>query len=68
LTFDKHIGDLIYSCMAKLCQINRIKHCFDRNTLTNIISTLVLSMLYYSVLLFRLGQPVYPIPVLKAIF
>jgi hypothetical protein len=33
--------------MAKFCQINRVKQCFDRNTLTNIISTLVLSKLYY---------------------
>jgi hypothetical protein len=36
LTFDKHIGDLIFRSYL------RVKHCFDRNTLTNIISTLVL--------------------------
>ena len=47
LTYDEHISKLISSCMAKLCQINRIKHCFDCNMLTNIINTLVISKLYY---------------------
>ena len=47
LTFDKHVGDIVSSCMAKLCQINRVKHCFDCDTLIKIITTLVLSKLYY---------------------
>ena len=33
--------------MAKLCQMNRVKHCFDCDTLIKIITTLVLSKLYY---------------------
>ena len=33
--------------MAKLCQINRVKNSFDRNTLCTIISALVLSKLFY---------------------
>ena len=47
LTFDNHVGDVVSSCMAKLCQINRVKHCFDCDTLIKIITTLVLSKLYY---------------------
>ena len=47
LTFDNHVGDVVSSCMAKLCQINRVKHCFDWDTLIKIITTLVLSKLYY---------------------
>ena len=33
--------------MTKLCQINRVKNSFDRDTLRTIISTLVLSKLLY---------------------
>ena len=33
--------------MAKLCQINRVKHCFDPNTLTYIICAVVMGKLYY---------------------
>ena len=47
LTFDNHVGDVVSSCMAKLCQINKVKHCFDCDTLIKIITTLVLSKLYY---------------------
>ena len=47
LTFDNHVGDVVSSCMLKLCQINRVKHCFDCDTLIKIITTLVLSKLYY---------------------
>ena len=47
LTFDNHVGDVVSSCMAKLCQINRVKHCFDCDTLIKIIASLVLSKLYY---------------------
>ena len=47
LTFDNHVGDVVSTCMAKLCQVNRVKHCFDCDTLIKIITTLVLSKLYY---------------------
>ena len=47
LTYDHHISQLSSSCMAKLCQINRVKDSFDVDTLHMIISTLVLSKLYY---------------------
>ena len=43
LTYDQHIHQITSSCMAKLCQINRVKNSFDRNTLRTIISALVLS-------------------------
>ena len=33
--------------MAKLCQINRVKDCFDSDTLCLIINALVMSKLYY---------------------
>ena len=39
LTYSKHISQLTSECMAKLCQMNRVKHCFDLNTLTYIICT-----------------------------
>ena len=38
LTYNKHITQLTWECMSKLCQINRVKHCFYRNTLIYIIS------------------------------
>ena len=47
LTYDQHIHQIISSCMAKLCQINRVKNSFDSNTLCTIISALVLIKLFY---------------------
>ena len=47
LTYDQHIHQLTSSCMTKLCQINRVKNSFDRDTLCTIISALVLSKLFY---------------------
>ena len=47
LIYDQHIHQLISSCMTKLCQINRVKNSFDRDTLRTIISTLVLSKLFH---------------------
>ena len=44
---DCHISKLVSSCMAKLSQINRVKHSFDKETLTLIISALVISKLTY---------------------
>jgi len=37
LTYDDHINILTASCMSKLCQINRVKNSFDRNTLQLIV-------------------------------
>ena len=47
LTYNEHITQLSSECMAKLCQINRVKHCFDRKTLIYIICAVVMSKLYY---------------------
>ena len=47
LTYNKHITQLTWECMFKLCQINCVKHCFDRNMLIYIISATVIGKLYY---------------------
>ena len=47
LTCSKHISQLTSECMAKLCQINQVKHCFDPNTLTYIICAVVIGKFYY---------------------
>ena len=48
LTYDCHISNVVSSCMAKLCQINRVKNSFDGRTLEQLISSLALKMLYCS--------------------
>ncbi|CAB3993932.1 Hypothetical predicted protein [Paramuricea clavata] len=47
LSYDKHISNLVSSCLYKLCQINRVKNNFDKGTLTMIITSLVISKLLY---------------------
>ena len=47
LTYDQHITNLVSSCMNSLCQINRVKKCFDKEALILIISTLVMNKMYY---------------------
>lgn len=47
LTYDAHISMVVSSCMAKLCQINRVRNSFDNSTLSLIISALVFSKLFY---------------------
>jgi hypothetical protein len=47
LTYDYHIKNVVSSCMAKLCQINRVQDSFDRDSLRLIINALVMSKLYY---------------------
>ena len=47
LTFNNHINSLSSSLFSTLCQINRVKHLFDRKTLQIIINSLVFSKLYY---------------------
>ena len=47
LTYDCHISNVVSSCMAKLCQINRVKNSFDGKTLEQLISSLVFSKMLY---------------------
>ena len=47
LTFDHHVSATVASCMSRLGQINRVKHCFDNCTLIIIINALVFSKLFY---------------------
>ena len=47
LTYDQHITNLVSSCMNSLCQINRVKKCFDKEALILIISTLVMNKMFY---------------------
>ncbi|CAB3979720.1 Hypothetical predicted protein [Paramuricea clavata] len=47
LTYDQHITNLISSCMNSLCQINRVKKCFDKEALTLIVSALVMNKMVY---------------------
>ena len=41
LTYDHHISCVVSSCIAKLCQINRVKRNFDKETLELLITSLV---------------------------
>ena len=34
LTFDNHITTSVSECIARLAQINQVKHCLDKNTFT----------------------------------
>ena len=47
LSFDEHVTDLVSKCTGSLCQLNRVKHLFDRSTLITIINALVFSKLLY---------------------
>ncbi len=47
LTYNNHMQATVSSCMFRLGQINRVKHCFNRHTLTIIINALVFSKLFY---------------------
>ena len=47
LTFDNHITTIVSECIARLAQINRVKHCLDKNTLLTVIHALVFSKMYY---------------------
>ena len=47
LTYNDHIASTVSGCMARLGQINRVKHAFDSTTLNIIINALVFSKLYY---------------------
>ena len=47
LSYDEHITNTVSACIARLCQINRVKYIFDTQTLLNIINALVFSKSYY---------------------
>ncbi len=47
LKYDTHISELFSLCLSKLCQINRIRHLLDREILSYVVQTLVLSKLFY---------------------
>ena len=47
LTFDNHITTSVSECIARLAQINRVKHCLDKNTLLTVIHALVFIKMYY---------------------
>ena len=47
LSFDEHVTEVVCKCIGSLCQINRVKHLFDRSTLITIINSLVFSKLFY---------------------
>ena len=47
LNYDKHVSLLVSSCMNKLCQINSAKNSFDTKTLSEVISSLVISKMVY---------------------
>ena len=47
LTYDCHISNVVSSCVAELCQINRVKNSFDGKTLEQLISSLVFSKMLY---------------------
>jgi hypothetical protein len=47
MKFDEHISLLVSKCMAKLCQIGRIRHLLDQKTLCSVVQALVLTRLFY---------------------
>ena len=48
LTFDNRIlTTSVSGCIARLAQINRVKHCLDKNTLLTVIHALVFGKMYY---------------------
>ena len=47
LSYDEHISKTLSSCPSRLCQINRVKHVFDKKTLKLVINALVFSRLFY---------------------
>lgn len=47
LSFDDHIATTVSKCIARLAQINRVKHCLDKSSLLTVINSLVFSKMYY---------------------
>ena len=46
LSVNEHVANTVSTCIAILCQINRVKHIFDPKSLENVISSLVFFKLY----------------------
>ena len=44
LTYDEHVTQVTSKCIGSLCQINRVKHQFDKHTL---VTSLIFSKLLY---------------------
>ena len=47
LSYNEHVTNTTSTCMASLCQINRIKYLLDSRTLETVIKALVFSKLYF---------------------
>ena len=47
MSFNNHTESLASSLLSTLCQINRVKHLFDKKTLLLILNSLVFSKLFY---------------------
>lgn len=47
LNFDEHVMQITFKCIASLCQINRVRHVLDKNTLMTVMNALVFSGLFY---------------------
>ena len=42
-----NISTSLLECIARLAQINRVKHCLDKNTLLTVIHAIVCNKMYY---------------------
>ena len=62
LSYDEHVTKLV-TCMSKLCQINRVKDCFNKDTLKFIIESLVLNIINYIIV--RRYGPIHRTQILK---
>ena len=47
LSYDEQITSVVSTCIADLCQINRVKHILDERILILIINALIFSRMYY---------------------
>ena len=47
LSYNEHITNISSTCMASVCQINRIKHLLGSRTLESVIESLVFSKLHF---------------------
>ena len=46
-TYNEHITLVVSKCIASFCQINRVKHILDKQSLITVINALVFSRFYY---------------------
>ena len=47
LRYKEHVTQVTSRCIGSFCQINRVKHLFDKHTLVTVINALVFSKLLY---------------------